>query len=225
MDAATQLIPIIHASAEQPEEMLGAIAIDNLDLSRFDEEKKRSVKRLVSRTALALHDRKIQENLFVSLEMLTPQVSIIQDLLATSRFNQKRIINENPLVESNDFDQWVKDALDHLWGGPKLSQNPILQLKIVEDKTARENETPVNALREILRFAINQLKPDGERQFTNEWILYNLLDLKYLSGWKVKDIARKLSLSEADLYRKQRIAISAVSQQIIEMEKSDLSET
>jgi hypothetical protein len=72
----------------------------------------------------------------------------------------------------------------------------------------------------VLRSAINQLKPEGDRQFTNEWILYNLLDLKYLSGWKVKDIARKLSLSEADLYRKQRIAISAVSNQIINMEKS-----
>jgi len=76
-----------------------------------------------------------------------------------------------------------------------------------------------------LRTAIQHLKPEGERQFTNEWILYNLLELKYLSGWKVKDIARKLALSEADLYRKQRIAINAVSQEIIDMEKSNLIKT
>jgi hypothetical protein len=223
MDGSVFLFPINYANENQVKELLGVIVVDELDISRFDEAKKRYINRLISRTALALHDRKIQENLFVSLDMLTPQVSIIQDLLATSRFNQRGIINENPVIESRDFDQWVKDALDHLWGGPKLSQSPILKLKIVEQKAESDQETSVNALREILRMAIEQLKPEGDRQFTNEWILYNLLDLKYLSGWKVRDIARKLSLSEADLYRKQRIAISAVSQQIIEMEKNNLA--
>ncbi len=217
------LLPIIFSAEGQPEELLGVIVTEGLDTSRLDDIKKRSINRLAARTALALHDRKVQENLFVSLEMLTPQVSMIQDLLATSRSNQKRIMNENPVVDATDFDQWVKDALDHMWGGPKLSQNPILQLNIVEHKASSEKETSINALREILRTAIQKLKPEGERQFTNEWILYNLLELKYLSGWKVKDIARKLALSEADLYRKQRIAINAVSQQIIEMEKSSFT--
>ena len=41
-----------------------------------------------------------------------------------------------------------------------------------------EKETPVNALREVLRAAIDKLKPEGDRQYTNEWILYNLLDFK-----------------------------------------------
>jgi hypothetical protein len=36
---------------------------------------------------------------------------------------------------------------------------------------------------------------------------------------------QKLALSEADLYRKQRIAINAVSQEIIDMEKSNLIKT
>ncbi len=216
----TSLIPLFFSTKEIPFELMGAIVIEDFDISRMDTEKQKSIKKMISRLALALHDRKVQESLFVSLDMLSPQVSIIQDLLATSRFNQKRIYNENPITESEEVDRWVKNALDHLWGGPKLSQNPLLRLKIIEEKAVAENESPINALREVLRSAINQLKPEGDRQFTNEWILYNLLDLKYLSGWKVKDIARKLSLSEADLYRKQRIAISAVSNQIINMEKS-----
>jgi len=54
--------------------------------------------------------------------------------------------------------------------------------------------------------------------------LFNLLDLKYFEGWKVKEIARKLALSEADLYRKQRIAINAVSKNIIELEKTHVLE-
>ena len=203
-----------------PPEFMGVILVEDFDISRMDPEKQTAIRKLVSRLSLALHDRRIQENLFVSLEMLTPQVSIIQDLLASSRFNQEKMYNENPITESEEVDKWVKNALDHLWGGPKLSQNPLLQLRLIEEKAVMEKETPVNALREVLRAAIDKLKPEGDRQYTNEWILYNLLDLKYLSGWKVKDIARKLSLSEADLYRKQRIAISAVSNQIISMEKS-----
>jgi hypothetical protein len=225
IDGDVHLLPILYIPEDQPTEFLGAIIVDDLEMERIDDQKMRYINRLAARTALALHDRKIQEALFVSLELLTPQVSIIQDLLATSRINQKGIMSENPVIESTDFDQWVKDALDHLWGGPKLSQSPMLQLKIVEEKAGEARENSVNALREILRTAIQHLKPEGERQFTNEWILYNLLELKYLSGWKVKDIARKLALSEADLYRKQRIAINAVSQEIIDMEKSNLIKT
>ena len=85
-------------------------------------------------------------------------------------------------------------------------------------QTENENLNPANALREILRTAIQALRPPGERQYTNEWVLYNLLDLKFIEGMKVKDIARRLSLSEADLYRKQRVAIAALSTQLIDQE-------
>ena len=214
------ILPLFFVPNDGSPELMGVILVEDFDDSRMDSEKQTSARKLTSRLALALHDRKVQENLFVSLEMLTPQVSIIQDLLATSRFNQEKIYDESPITDTQEVDKWVKDALDHLWGGPKLSQNMLLRLRLIEEKTVMEKESPVNALREVLRSAIDQLKPEGERQYTNEWILYNLLDLKYLSGWKVKDIARKLSLSEADLYRKQRIAISAISNLIINMEKS-----
>lgn len=224
MKADVQLLPIFFDHESGQRKLLGSIIIEDFDPASLDGEKSTSIEKLVDRLAMALHDRSIQEDLFDSLEILTPQVSVIQTLLATSQFDQKRIYSDDPLILSTGFDKWVKDALDHLWGGPKLSQNPILQLRIVERKVNQNKETPVNALREILRQAIDQLKPEGERQYTNEWILYNLLDLKYQAGWKVKDIARKLALSEADLYRKQRIAIEAVSRRLIEMEKSLPSE-
>ena len=220
MNHDIDLLPLYFSSDDETPELLGTILLEKLDFARLDNGKLDSVRKLVVRTSMALHDRKVQENLFMSLEMLTPQVSIIQDLLASSRFDKQKIFNENPIIESSALEKWVKDALDHMWGGPKLSQNPLLQLNIVEQRVKTEKETPVNVTREILRAAINKLKPEGERQYTNEWILFNLLDLKYLAGWKVKDIARKLSLSEADLYRKQRVAIGAVSKQIIEMEKN-----
>jgi len=43
--------------------------------------------------------------------------------------------------------------------------------------------------------------------------------MKFLEGRKVREIAIKLSMSEADLYRKQRVAIEAVANKILEMEE------
>jgi hypothetical protein len=48
--------------------------------------------------------------------------------------------------------------------------------------------------------------------------LYNILDLKFLEGKKVREIAMRLAMSEADLYRKQRVAIDAVAEEIAKME-------
>ena len=77
------------------------------------------------------------------------------------------------------------------------------------------------ALRGILKTAIDNIKPEGERRFTAEWILYNILELKFLEGRKVREVANRLAMSEADLYRKQRIALEAVSKTIVSMELSE----
>jgi hypothetical protein len=113
---------------------------------------------------------------------------------------------------------WVKDALTHYWGGPKLTQSPLLNFKIVQ-AAARDNDGNLpNALRAILRRAVDQIKPEGERRFTSEWILYNILEMKFIEGRKVREVAGKLAMSEADLYRKQRVALEAVARAILDME-------
>jgi hypothetical protein len=81
-----------------------------------------------------------------------------------------------------------------------------------------------NALRATLREAIERVRPEGERRFTGEWILYNILELKFMQGRKVRQVALRLAVSEADLYRKQRVAIEAVANAIIEMEREAISE-
>jgi hypothetical protein len=113
---------------------------------------------------------------------------------------------------------WVKDALNHYWGGPKLTQSPLLKLRVVQ-QAAEENEGNLsNALRSVLRRAVEQVRPQGERRFTTEWILYNILEMKFIEGRKVREVAAKLAMSEADLYRKQRVAVEAVARAILEME-------
>lgn len=113
---------------------------------------------------------------------------------------------------------WVKDGLTHYWGGPKLTNNPLLQLKVVEEESENQDGNRTNALRSVLTDAIEMTKPGGERKFTSEWLLYNILELKFLQGKKVRDVARRLAVSEADLYRKQKVAIESVAQKIAVME-------
>ena len=73
-------------------------------------------------------------------------------------------------------------------------------------------------LRSVLRTALEQLKPAGERKYTGEWLLYNILDMKFMEGKKVREIALKLAVSEADLYRKQKVAIEKIADILVQME-------
>jgi len=93
-----------------------------------------------------------------------------------------------------------------------------MRFKIVRDAMEEHAGNQANALRAILRLAIEQVRPEGERRFTPEWILYNILEMKFVEGRKVREIAARLAMSEADLYRKQRIAIDTVAGIIAEME-------
>jgi hypothetical protein len=46
-----------------------------------------------------------------------------------------------------------------------------------------------------------------------------------VQGRRVRDVARRLAMSESDLYRKQRVAIENVARTISQMERDALIET
>jgi len=214
----TLLISLFKTEPDGDKRTIGVIGVNGLKKNIEDEQQK-ALNRLASRAAMALNDRRQQEELLSSMEMFAPQVSMIQTLLAAGRYDRRDALSEELPLDKNEVNQWVKDALSHLWGGPKLSHSPLLQMLAVQKLTTEDgNSSEINALRELLRDTIQLLRPTGERQFTNEWILYNLLDLRFIEGMKVKDIARRLSLSEADLYRKQRIAVAAVAEHLMNVE-------
>jgi hypothetical protein len=107
-----------------------------------------------------------------------------------------------------------------------LTESPLLRLQVVQRELEGHDNNPVNALRAILVQAIEQQRPDGQRSLsTTEWILYNILDLKFIQGRRVRDVARRLAMSESDLYRKQRVAIENVARTISQMEREALVET
>jgi hypothetical protein len=93
-----------------------------------------------------------------------------------------------------------------------------MRLQVVQEMAGEYDGNAANALRALLRKAVDHVKPEGERRFTTEWILYNILEMKFMEGRKVREVAGRLAMSEADLYRKQRVAVEAVAKAILEME-------
>ena len=215
------LIPLFEQENGE-KNLLGLLGAAQNSEAPPDDEQRETLLTLTSRAALALEDRSRQSQVFSSLETLTPQVDLIQRLRAAATYDGPNILMKAEpalnLDQTQTVNKWVKDALSHYWGGPKLSESPLVRLQVVQQALETHNGVTVNALRAILRQAIEQVRPEGERRFTGEWILYNILEMKFMEGRKVREIALRLAMSEADLYRKQRVAIEAVANAILEME-------
>jgi hypothetical protein len=177
---------------------------------------------LADRAAIALEDRQLQQRVFRSLADLQPQVELIQRMRAAGRYDSKTSLLTEPIPHEADLANWVKDALTHYWGGPKFTNNPLIKLHVVRELAEKEGGNVSNALRTLLRQAVDHVKPRGDRKFTTEWVLFNILEMKFIEGRKVRDVAARLAMSEADLYRKQRVAIEAVARVILEMEENKL---
>jgi hypothetical protein len=187
----------------------------------FRVEEAESLRLLVERATIALTDRLLQREVFKAMDGLVPQVEEIHRMRAAARYIGSDAFTTpfESIAKSSDLVQMVRDALTHYWGGPRLTESPLLRLRIVRQTLHEHDGNPVNSLRAILRKGIERIRPDGERRFTAEWMLYNILEMKFLEGRKVRDIAMRLAMSEADLYRKQRVAIEAVTKAITDMER------
>ena len=81
------------------------------------------------------------------------------------------------------------------------------------------------ALQALLRQAIVNLRPDEQIDpSAQEWLLYHLAEGRFLKRQSVREIANRLAMSESDFYRKQRIAVEAVAQQILTIEETSRDE-
>jgi len=212
------LLPLRARSGDAVIGVLGMAARSEIpDLS---EEEQAALDSLVAQVEAALEDRRIQQALFAALERMLPQIEDIQRRRGVLRYEGNHAYRNLPsLVDDPEFPRWVRDALAHYWGGPKLTHSPLLGLRVVE-RAARHHGGRVNALRAVLQRAIEGLRPEGERSMTAaEWLLYNILELKFIRGYKVRDVAMRLAMSESDLYRKQRVAIEEVARVLAEMER------
>ncbi len=197
---------------------LGLLGVARGENQHMEDDQRDSLWLLADRSALALEDRLMQQRVFHSLQDLEPQVDMIQRMRAAGRYDTRASLLSDKIPPESDLVNWVKDALTHYWGGPKLTNSPLMRLQIVQEAASQYDGNAANALRALLRKAVDQVRPDGERRFTTEWILYNILEMKFIEGRKVREVAGRLAMSEADLYRKQRVAVEAVAKAILEME-------
>jgi len=199
---------------------VGLLGLSGIAMNLLDDDSIASLNVLGRRAALALRDRQVQQQVIQTLADLSPQVGLIQSMRAAGRYNETRIFQEDLTVAESDLGQWVKDALTHYWGGPKLTESQLIPLQVVQDAALGLEGNTANALRAVLREAIDRTRPEGDRKYTAEWILYNILEMKFMEGRKVREIALRLAISEADLYRKQRVALEAVAKLVQEMENT-----
>jgi hypothetical protein len=187
------------------------------------EEEREIAAALIAQAELALEDRYLQQDVFVALKGIIPEIERVQRLRGMVRYagspGLETLDFESP-VNAPDFPQMVRDALAHYWGGPQLSDSPLTKLRVVQEALNEHDGNASRALRAVLSQAIDNLRPDGERRMTTaEWLLYNILELKFIQGMRVRDVAHRLAMSESDVYRKQRVAIKEVAQALAEMEQ------
>lgn len=212
------LLPLGEVDEDGKFTLLGILGVAGLNGGALEEDARSALKLLASRALRVLRDWHHQQSFLISLEPLTNEMEELQRMRAAASYNGRSLLLEEIPAAPQEMIQWVKDALTHYWGGPKLTESPLMLLKVVQHEADDHNGNLSNALRAILKEAIEKTRPEGERRFTGEWVIYNILELKFLEGRKVREIAIRLSMSEADLYRKQRIAIETVARSIVEME-------
>jgi hypothetical protein len=180
--------------------------------------KEEQLGQLLDQASTALDDRRLQQFVFMALTPLLDELGEIQRLRGTLR-QEGQPVAELSKVDPEEIADEIHDALSHYWGGPRLTENPLLELQIVQQAIPEHDHNSIKALRAILSEGIERLRPAGERKLTApEWLLYNILEMKFLRGQKVREVAMQLAVSESDLYRKQRVAIENLARIIADME-------
>ncbi|RME57260.1 MAG: hypothetical protein D6790_13545 [Caldilineae bacterium] len=224
------LWPLVETSEETGKRtVLGMLAIQaRTEAPIFTQEERAALAQMIEQVELALMDRKLQKQVFIALRRIIPGIDRIQQMrgvipyaLEDAETAASELLDPSP-IHNPEFESWVKDALSHYWGGPKLSQSPLIQLRVVARAIDQADGNPTKALRLVLGQAIENLRPEGKQDLSMpEWLLYNILEMRFIQGRKVREIAERLAISESDLYRKQRAAIGQVAQVLSEMEQSD----
>ncbi|HZY40836.1 MAG TPA: hypothetical protein VFF59_02450, partial [Anaerolineae bacterium] len=181
-----------------------------------------SLQTLIRQAAIALEDRRLQQEVFAAIERVMPEIDVLQKQRGVIRYTDSptQPAPEVTLTDDPEFSNWVKDALSHYWGGPKLTESPLLKMQVVAQARPEYDDDAPKALRAVLADAIEELRPDGQRSMTAaEWVLYNILEMRFIQGHKVREIAQRLAMSESDLYRKQKIAVESVAVSLSKMEE------
>ena len=139
------LFPLYNGTEEQPE-LIGLIGIAGVSKENIDPEQMTALRLLVKRASVALHDQRVQKQVFRSIESISPQANYLQRLRAASQYDQEGLFTaDDNLPENGDLAYQVKEALTHYWGGPKLTNSPLLKFQVVRDVLDEHEGNEANA--------------------------------------------------------------------------------
>jgi len=207
---------------------IGVMGIEHRTATALTDEEQTRLESYSKRVARTLDDLRLQGEIYAALEGLLPQITTSRESSGDVEYKPGySATTPTPPLELPDRDQIVEQvgaALRHYYGGPGMSKSRLLDLQIVADALPANDNNPVKALRAVLDEAIERQRPAGDRDYrSQEWLLYNILDLRFLKKKMVRDTARTLYISDANLYRKQNTAIEAVADTLLQMERARLS--
>jgi len=186
----------------------------------LDSDELTAVAGLAGQAELALEDMHLQQDVFKALQQIVPEIEEIQRWRSEAVYTPARLerLESNP-VYAPDLAGVVRDALRDYWGGPKLAESPLLRTRLARRALEENDQVPARAVRGILTTAIERLRPEGERSMTaTEWVVYNILETKFIQARPIREIADRMAMSESDFYRKQRVAIDQLSDMVAKME-------
>ena len=183
---------------------------------------------LCRRAGRVLDDMRLQSDIFAMLQGLLPEMDAVQNLPGTARYGDAPALARSseaddiePLTDEaqSELAALIHEAIRDYWGGPRLTEGRLLALNVVRQALSDNDDNPARAVRAVLKRAIESLRPSGIPRKTAEWTLYNVLEMRFVQGKKVSEVADSLSMSAANIYRKQRIAIEQVAVQVAQMER------
>jgi hypothetical protein len=219
--AKFQVLPLRSSQTDESAPVIGVFGIQASPelLASLEQD---VLERFVVRAQQTLEDLALHAELFALLEGLLPQMSLSRARADAVEYRQSQAqaSQDLRLYDREEIYEQVRAALRHYWGGPGITRSRLTEFKAVQTMI-NDSETPTQALRRVLEELIQSQRPNSERSMTApEWTIYNILELRFLEGKKVREVARRMALSEADLYRKQRLAIEAVTDALLEREAS-----
>lgn len=113
------------------------------------------------------------------------------------------------MIDSSTFNEWVQEALSHLYDHAYLQSHPLSSLLAA----GPEGQAVGRTLHRVLFESVEDLKPPrGTPTASAVWRRYNYLFLRYVETLGVAAVATRLGISERQSRRCHREALAAVAE-------------
>src|SRR5512147_2860988 len=112
-------------------------------------------------------------------------------------------------MKLEEFRKLVKDALEHLYDTAYLEVHPLLTQ--VSGVTTANRSTRAQALRSILKDAIEELRPpEGLSSESPEWRSYLVLRCRYIQGMTIGQVESEIGLGRRQIQRETLKGLDAI---------------